>query len=66
MAAEGLNINRGLKIQTGEDPVLLEMTMITLKKLLPNLPTKSDDETLEIIMSAIEYIDYLKATLKEM
>lgn len=66
MAAEGLNVNRSLKLQNGEDPVLLELTMVALKNLLPNMPDNcADDEAFEILMSAIEYIDYLKEALND-
>ena len=66
MAAEGLNMSRSLKVQHGEDPILLQMTMVTLKNLLPNMPEICpEDDAFQIIMSAIEYIDYLKDALTE-
>ena len=65
MATEGLNLHTSLKLQNGEDPALLEMTMVTLKNLLPNLQEGSPDEAFEILLSAIEYIDYLKDALDE-
>ena len=68
MATESLPASRpviGSQTQ-GEDPVALQMTMVTLKNLLPNIPSSSQsDDAFEILLSAIEYIDFLKASLSQ-
>lgn len=66
MATESLPATRSLigAQNNGEDPIELQMTMHTLKNLLPNLPKSSEsDDAFEILIRAIEYIDFLKASL---
>jgi hypothetical protein len=65
MATEGLHLSRIVTQKNPEDPMILEMELMKLlKSLLPNITNENvENEDFDILMSAIEYIDYLRSAI---